>query len=310
MKKQTFKFIDLFAGVGGVRIPFEELGGECVFTSEWDKFAKQTYQENHEGAVHGDITQINEKDIPEHNLILAGFPCQAFSNAGKRGGFEDTRGTLFFDVLRIAREHKPKALLLENVRGLLSHDEGNTFKVIVSSLEEIGYKVFHKVLYARDYGVPQNRPRIYLACFRKDIIGDREFIFPDKSGIKTKLGDILEKNVPEKYTISDKLWAYLQNRKQEQKEKGNGFGFTLFNKNSVYVNTMSARYYKDGSEILIEQKGKNPRRLTPREAARLQGFPDSFKIPVSDTQFYKQMGNSVSVPVIRAVAKEIVKYIK
>ena len=298
-----FKFIDLFAGVGGIRYPFEQLNGQCVMTSEWDKYAKLTYQTNYgdDELFLGDITKIKEKEVPDHDILVGGFPCQAFSHAGKKMGFEDTRGTLFFDVARIIKEKKPKMLLLENVKGLVSHDKGNTLKTILAALDEIGYVVTYKVLYAKDFGVPQNRPRIYLVCIRKDL--KFTFEFPEHKVKKTRLGDILEEKVDPKYTISDKLWSYLKNRKEEQQAKGNGFGYSLFDEESEYVSTISARYGKDGSEILIKQKGKNPRKLTPRECARLQGFPDSMEIKVSDTQFYKQMGNSVAVPVISYIAK-------
>lgn len=302
-KKSLFKFIDLFAGIGGIRMGFEGVGGECVFTSEWDKPAQQTYKANYNELPHGDITQINEEEIPAHDVILAGFPCQPFSQAGLKRGFEDTRGTLFFDIARIVKKHKPKVVFLENVRNLASHDKGNTLKTIISSLEGLGYTVSYKILNAKDFGVPQNRARIYIIGFRDNV----EFTFPDEPKIPTRLGNILEKKVNSKYTISDKLWAGHQRRKLEHREKGNGFGYSIFNSSSKYTNTISARYYKDGSEILIEQKNKNPRKLTPREAARLQGYPDSFVIPVSDAQAYKQFGNSVAVPVIQTLAKAIVR---
>ncbi|MFN8672259.1 MAG: DNA cytosine methyltransferase [Candidatus Sericytochromatia bacterium] len=297
----SFNFIDLFAGIGGIRIPFEELGGNCVFSSEWDKYSQETYQANFNHKPNGDITKIDEKDIPNFDILLGGFPCQAFSIAGKRMGFEDTRGTLFFDVARIIKYHKPKAFLLENVKGLLNHKKGETFEVIKNTLNELGYKIHYQILNAKNFGIPQNRERIYIIGFKEDL----EFYFPDNLDIKTKLGDILEKDVPEKYTISDRLWASHQERKKRNKEKGWGFGYSLFDKNSEYTSTISARYYKDGSEILISQENKNPRKLTPREAARLQGFPENFIIPVSDMQAYKQFGNSVSVPVIRELATEI-----
>lgn len=300
-----FTFIDLFAGIGGIRRPFQEMGGECVFSSEIDKFAKKTYEANWGDIPHGDITQINEKDIPNFDILLAGFPCQAFSIAGKRGGFSDTRGTLFFDVARIIKEKQPSAFLLENVKGLLSHDKGKTFSTILSVLEnDLNYKVYYKVLNAKDFGVPQNRERIIIVGFKnKDI----NFTFPKPFNVPTRVGDILEENVDVKYTISDKMWKYQQERKILQKAKGNGFGYSLFNKNSPYTSTISARYYKDGAEIYIEQKNKNPRKLTPREVARLQGFPDGFKIVVSDTQAYKQFGNSVPTKMIEAVAKNLLK---
>ena len=297
----SFKFIDLFAGIGGIRIPFQELGGECVFTSEWDKYSQQTYETNFHHKPDGDITQIDEVEIPEFDVLLGGFPCQAFSIAGKRMGFEDTRGTLFFDVARIIKYHQPKAFLLENVKGLLSHNKKQTFKVIHRTLTEMGYNIHFKVLNAKYFGIPQNRERIYIIGFKENV----QFDFPEIPNIPVKLGDILDTNVDSKYTISDKLWASHQERKRRNKEKGWGFGYSIFNEESEYTSTISARYYKDGSEILIEQVNNNPRRLTPREAARLQGFPEDFIIPVSDTQAYKQFGNSVSVPVVRAIAKEI-----
>ncbi len=297
----NFKFIDLFAGIGGIRIPFQELGGDCVFSSEWDKYSKQTYEANFNHKPDGDITQIDEKDIPEFDILLGGFPCQAFSIAGKRLGFEDTRGTLFFDVARIIKHHKPRAFLLENVRGLLSHKKGQTFEVIKDTLNDLGYKIHYQILNAKNFGVPQNRQRIYIIGFKDDV----EFRFPSSLDTKTRLGDILEKEVDKKYTISDRLWTSHQERKKRNKEKGWGFGYSLFNEDSEYTSTISARYYKDGSEILLDQKNNNPRKLTPKEAGRLQGFPENFIIPVSDVQAYKQFGNSVSVPVIRELAKEI-----
>ena len=301
----NFKFIDLFAGIGGIRRPFQKLGGTCVFSSEIDKFAKKTYEANWGETPSGDITQINEKDIPDFDILLAGFPCQTFSIAGKREGFADTRGTLFFDVARIIKEKEPQAFLLENVKGLLSHDKGKTFKTILSVLEDdLNYKVYHKVLNAKDFGVPQNRERIIFVGFKDKSI---KFEFPKPFNNSTKVGDILEKNVDEKYTISDKMWKYQQDRKALQKAKGNGFGYSLFNENSPYTSTISARYYKDGAEIYIEQENKNPRRITPREAARLQGFPDTFKIVVSDNQAYKQFGNSVATKMIEAIAIEMMK---
>lgn len=300
---ENFTFIDLFAGIGGIRRPFQKLGGKCVFSSEIDKFAIQTYEANWNETPSGDITKIDEKEIPKFDILLAGFPCQAFSMAGKRKGFSDTRGTMFFEVERILEYHKPKCFMLENVKGLLNHDKGKTFKTMLDILEKkLNYKVYYKVLNAKDFGVPQNRERIIIVGFKNHNIN---FKFPEPTHISTRLGDILEKNVDPKYTISDKLWASHQRRKKEHQAKGNGFGYSLFNENSEYTSTLSARYYKDGSEILIEQKDKNPRKLTPREAARLQGFPDDFKIVVSDTQSYKQFGNSVPTKMIEAVANNI-----
>lgn len=305
------KIIDLFAGVGGIRKGIENAYGqdnvECVFSSEINKFAVQTYKANHNNEnVHGDITLINEKYIPDHDLLLGGFPCQAFSMAGKGLGFADTRGTLFFEIERILKEKKPKTFLLENVKRLVTHDKGNTFKVIIDKLEGLGYKVFHKVLRARDFGVPQNRERIFIVGFLDPNI---DFKFPEPLKINTKVGDILDDNVDPKYTISDKLWLGHQTRKFNNKANGKGFGYQMVTHDSSYTGTLSARYNKDGSEILIYQEGKNPRKLTPREAARLQGFPEDFIIPVSNAQAYKQFGNSVCVPVITAIANEIKKYI-
>lgn len=300
-----FTFIDLFAGIGGIRIPFDELGGKCVFTSEWDKYSQKSYYANYGDMPFGDITQINPKEIPSHDLLLAGFPCQPFSQAGLKRGFEDTRGTLFFYIANILNHHRPKAILLENVKRFKTHDGGKTFETVKNSLEKLGYKIFTKVLNAKDFGVPQNRERIFIVGFQDDV----DFEFPEPTGAKTKLGDVLEKEIDKKYTISDKLWAGHQRRKKEHRKKGNGFGYCLFNNDSSYTNTISARYYKDGSEILIEQKGKNPRKLTPREAARIQGFPESFKITVSDTQIYRQFGNAVSIPVIRAIANKMNEYL-
>jgi DNA (cytosine-5)-methyltransferase 1 len=299
----SFKFIDLFAGLGGIRIPFEEYGGECVFSSEWDKHAAATYQANHGEYPAGDITQVDPKAIPAFDLLLGGFPCQPFSHAGHKKGFEDTRGTLFFNIAEIINTHKPRAVFLENVKGLVGHDKGRTFEEITRILEELGYTVSSKIHNARDFGVPQNRERIYIVALRDGVT----FEFPEPPAIATRLGDILEdaKTLDPKYTLSDRLWAGHQLRKAQHLAKGNGFGYSLFNEDSTYTSTISARYYKDGSEILIEQKGKNPRKLTPREAARLQGFPENYRIVASDTQAYKQFGNSVAVPAIRSVASKL-----
>jgi len=304
--KSKFRFIDLFAGIGGIRIGFENAGGESVFSSEWDSHAQKTYQANFEEIPYGDITKIKPSEIPNFDILLAGFPCQPFSQAGLKKGFNDIRGNLFFDIIKIVKHHKPSVVFLENVRNLTGHDKGKTFRVIIETLEKLGYKVFTKILNAKDFGVPQNRARIYIICFKDDI----DFKFPNEPKIQTRLGDILDDKVDSKYTISDRLWAGHQRRKKEHKEKGNGFGYCMFDKNSEYTSTISARYYKDGSEILIKQKNKNPRKLTPKEASRLQGFPENFIIPVSDTQAYKQFGNSVAVPVIKVLAKQIIKTLK
>ncbi|WCG06113.1 DNA (cytosine-5-)-methyltransferase (plasmid) [Vagococcus lutrae] len=309
-KNAPYSMIDLFSGIGGTRLGFHQTQKvKSIFSSEIDKFAVKTYKANYGDTPYGDITEINEKDIPDHNILVAGFPCQAFSQAGKKLGFEDTRGTLFFDVARIIKEKKPEAFLLENVKNLKTHDKGRTFKVITDTLEELNYQVYTMLYKARDFGAPQNRERIYLVGFNRELVPNYDEFkkpIPTHQDGDTCLGNILEENVIDKYTISDKLWEGHQRRKEEHKKKGNGFGYSLFNEDSPYTNTLSARYYKDGSEILIEQKGKNPRKITPREAARLQGFPEDFIIPVSDTQAYKQFGNSVCVYTIRAIADKMI----
>lgn len=335
-----FTFVDLFAGIGGMRIAFEKQGGRCVFTSEWDSYARKTYAANfHDGAGHvfaGDITTVHEKDVPDHDVLLAGFPCQPFSIAGvskknalgRPHGFADkTQGTLFFDVARIIAEKRPKAFLLENVKNLLSHDKGRTFSTIIDVLrDELGYHVTSKVINGKHF-VPQHRERIIIVGFRDDVGFDwSDLNLPD---VETgpKLSSILHRQdgsdpaewgfldgksrkVSAAYTLSDKLWAYLQNYAAKHREKGNGFGFGLVSGKDT-ARTLSARYYKDGSEILVSQGArKNPRRLTPRECARLMGFDDSFRIPVSDTRAYKQFGNSVVVPVIAEVARVMAPFIK
>ena len=293
-----FRFIDLFAGIGGIRIPFEELGGNCVFSSEWDKYSQITYKANFGETPHGDITKINEKDIPKHDLLVGGFPCQAFSQAGLKKGFQDTRGTLFFDIARILKFHKPKAFLLENVKHLKGHDNGKTFKTIMNVLRDIGYQTIeYKVLNARDFGVPQNRERIFIFGYIDFVF----FEFPTPSNVTTKVGDILDDEVPDKYTISDKMWNSAIRRKENNRKRGYGFGFSLFNKDSAYTSTISARYYKDGSEIWINQEPKNPRMITPNEARKLQGFPEGFQIPVSNVQAYKQFGNSVVASLVDVI---------
>lgn len=312
-QNKLFRFIDLFAGIGGIRIPFQELGGECVFTSEWDKFAQKTYRINFGEEPYGDITKVDPNSIPDFDILLAGFPCQPFSQAGLKKGFSDTRGTLFFNIEEIISIKRPAAFMLENVKQLKGHDRGKTLKVIRQQLTELGYAVDTSVLRAADYGVPQNRERLFIVGFDKkkfNLDDDYKFPFPEAPKTPTRVGDILQNEVDEKYTISDKLYEGHLRRKREHQEKGNGFGFSVFDANSPYTNTLSARYYKDGSEILISQPNQNPRKLTPRECARLQGFPESFIIPVSDTQAYKQFGNSVAVPAVRAVAKCILKELK
>ena len=318
VKDRRFTFIDLFAGIGGMRIAFERAGGHCVYSNEWNKYSQQTYFANFGEQPEGDITQVQASSIPDHDILVAGFPCQPFSIAGvskkkslgRATGFEDkTQGTLFFDVCRILKEKRPKAFMLENVKNLCSHDKGRTFKVILESLDELNYSVFYAVLDGQNY-VPQHRERIVIVGFDRERYGsevDFEFSLTPQDP-KPVMRDILEKKVDDKYTLSDKLWTYLQNYAAKHKAAGNGFGYGIAPLNGV-SRTISARYYKDGSEILIAQRGKNPRRLTPRECARLQGFPDDFKIPVSDTQAYKQFGNSVVVPLMENVAKLIVKEI-
>jgi DNA (cytosine-5)-methyltransferase 1 len=299
-----------------MRIAFQNLGGKCVFTSEWNHFAQKTYEANFGEVPFGDITKIHETEVPEHDILIGGFPCQPFSIAGvskknslgRAHGFRDeTQGTLFFDVARIIEEKRPKAFLLENVKNLVSHDKGNTFKIIKKTLEELNYSVYAKVLDGRHF-VPQHRERIFIVGFDKKFFkGKEKFEFPEMPDTKHAIEDILEENPEPKYTLTPRLWDYLQKYAIKHKEKGNGFGFGMTALDGV-ARTLSARYYKDGSEILIPQGSKkNPRRLTPRECARIQGFPDEFLIPVSDNQAYKQFGNSVVVPLIQAVGKNIVK---
>lgn len=309
-----FKFIDLFAGIGGFRLAFHNLGGKCVFTSEWNQYAQKTYHANFGEVPFGDITKIDEKEIPEHDVLIAGFPCQPFSIAGvskknslgRAHGFKDeTQGTLFFDIKRIIKEKRPKAFLLENVKNLVSHDKGNTFKIIQKTLKKLRYNIHFEVLDGKHF-VPQHRERIVIVGFDMDRYeGREEFKFPTMPEVTHAVEDILDPNPDPKYTLSDKLWKYLQDYAAKHKAKGNGFGFGLVNMDGI-TRTLSARYYKDGSEVLIPQEGQNPRRLTPRECARLQGFPDNFVIPVSDTQAYKQFGNSVVRPLMQAVGEKIV----
>jgi DNA (cytosine-5)-methyltransferase 1 len=336
----SFRFIDLFAGIGGMRLGFESIGGHCVFTSEWNKYSQATYRANfpddkHE--INGDIRLVDVNDIPQHDLLVAGFPCQPFSIAGvskknalgRPHGFRcDAQGTLFFDIARIIEHHQPKAFLLENVKNLQSHDRGNTFRVISRTLtQELGYDVKACVIDAKSY-VPQHRERIFIVGFRKECgFNFDDIVMPDPAR-GPRLASILHPEdgsehiddsnakylsspkgkVLPKYTLTEHLWSYLQNYAEKHRQKGNGFGFGLVGPQNV-ARTLSARYYKDGSEILVVQKGKAPRRLTPRECARLMGFDEpgraAFRIPVSDTQAYKQFGNAVVVPVVRAVARHI-----
>jgi DNA (cytosine-5)-methyltransferase 1 len=336
-----FKFIDLFAGIGGLRRGFDAIGGQCVFTCEMNRFSQETYRANF-GSDHeiaGDITQVAASDIPEHDLLLAGFPCQPFSLAGvskknslgRAHGFADeTQGTLFFDVVRILRHHQPRAFLLENVKNLLSHDKGNTMRVILHALDELGYEVDYRVIDARSW-VPQHRERIFISGFRRDY--KTTFSFDDvfvPPGPNPTLASILHPEdgseaadghyttgnfgkVNDRYTLTDGLWSYLQRYAEKHRRAGNGFGFGLVGPENV-ARTLSARYHKDGSEILVKQPGKNPRRLTPRECARLMGFdrPGSnapWKIPVSDTQAYRQFGNAVAAPVSVAIAEAMAPWL-
>ena len=339
MKK--FKFIDLFAGIGGMRIPFDELGGECVFSSEIEKNARQTYKDNFGEEPSGDITSIKEENIPAHDILLAGFPCQAFSHAGLKKGFNDTRGTLFFDIQRILVAHRPRMFLLENVKQLRGHDKGRTLSTILSILRgehtelllnleisaeaknaltrKLNYWVDYKVLRSSDFGVPQNRERVYIVGFDKDFYGSMDFenlfTWPSPLGVPTSVRQILQSHneIAEKYTISQRLLDGHERRKREHRARGNGFGFSLFKPDDRYTNTISARYYKDGSEILIDQSDidRRPRKLTPRECARLQGYPEEFIVDaVSDAQAYRQFGNSVSVPVVQSIASQMLQFDK
>lgn len=306
-----FTFIDLFAGIGGMRLAFEAAGGRCVFSSEWDQFSCDTYETNFLERPRGDITKIDAFEIPQHDILVAGFPCQPFSIAGVtkhkalgngHGFSHPTQGTLFFEVVRILRESRPRAFLLENVKNLLGHDQGRTFEVIRQTLQgELGYTVSHKVLDAQSR-VPQHRERVYIVGFRNDV----PFEFPDLSeGSRSHLWEILDQCAPDKYLLTEHLWGYLQDYAAKHRAKGNGFGYGLVDDPWGVTRTLSARYYKDGSEILIPTLSGRPRRLTPRECARLMGFPDSFKILVSDTQAYRQFGNSVVVPVVSEIAAKI-----
>lgn len=313
-----FKFIDLFAGIGGFRIAMQKLQGECVFSSEWDKMAQRTYYANFGEIPFGDITKPETKQwIPsKFDIICGGFPCQPFSIAGvskknslgRKHGFEDEKqGNLFFHVAEIIEKHRPRAFFLENVKNLVSHDKGNTFKVIKETLLDLNYSFHFKVLNGKHF-VPQNRERTFMVGFDKKVFNGKEkFEFPELPPADKKIKDILERKVDPKYTLTDHLWKYLQDYSKKHKEKGNGFGFGLVDLNGI-SRTMSARYYKDGSEILIPQKDKNPRRLSIRESARLQGYPEHFIVDaVSMNQGYKQFGNSVVMPLIEVIGEKIVE---
>jgi DNA (cytosine-5)-methyltransferase 1 len=312
-----FTFVDLFAGIGGMRLGLEQNGGRCVFTSEWDRSAQKTYHAWFGEIPHGDIRQIKPRDIPDHDILAAGFPCQPFSIAGvskkkslgREHGFKDqTQGTLFFHLAEIIQVKRPPVLLLENVKNLRSHDKGQTWKVIRGTLEKLGYVIFDRIIDAAAW-VPQHRERIFIVGFDRHVFGDApDFQFPEMpEGPAPKFRDILDRDTAAKYTLTDHLWKYLQNYAKKHKAKGNGFGFGMTNLDGV-SRTLSARYYKDGSEVLIPQgRGQNPRRLSPREAARLMGFPDELPVVVSDTQAYKQFGNAVVPLVVAAIGRQIVQ---
>ncbi len=330
-KQGTYSSIDLFAGIGGIRLGFEQAFRgqiDTVFVSEWDENAQKTYRANFKDAfeVAGDITKIEASEVPAFDICLAGFPCQAFSIAGKHGGFDDdyygqTRGTLFQDVVRICAHHKPQVIFCENVKGLVQHDRGRTFKVIVGAFEAIGYKVFARVLNSKDFGVPQNRERIYIVCFREDIAPE-DFAFPTKAGKPKRIKDILEKApIPSKYYLSEQYVETLRKHKERHASKGNGFGYVVRDLNGVAGACVCGGMGRERNLIIDHRKhsmvpttkiagsinDEDIRKMTPREWARLQGYPDSFKLPVADTHLYKQLGNTVTVPVIKAIAKNILE---
>lgn len=310
---RPFTFIDLFAGIGGFRLGMQRAGGKCVFSSEWDRFAALTYEANFGEKPFGDITKIEPRMIPDHDILVGGFPCQPFSIAGvsksnalgRLHGFaHPTQGTLFFTIREIVRVKKPRAFILENVKNLISHDRGNTWKIIRKTLEdELGYRTYAEIIDAQAV-VPQHRERLFIVGFRDG----REFDFPSFPVKRKSLGEILERKVPEKYTLSPALWRYLREYKKKHQAAGNGFGYGIADPQGI-SRTLSARYYKDGSEILIDQgKGLRPRRLTPRECARLMGFPDDYDISrCSDTRLYRQFGNSVVVGVVERIARSVVE---
>ena len=324
-----YKSVDLFAGIGGIRLGFDkafEKDIETVFVSEWDKKAQETYRANFKDKfdIQGDITQIEEKKIPQHDILLAGFPCQAFSLAGLKKGFEDARGTLFFDVARIAEYHKPKVIFCENVKNLVNHDKGKTFKVITRILKNLGYKVYEKVLNSKNFGVPQNRERIYIVAFREDI-DSSDFSFPEETADSKVIADIMEeKEVSPKYYLSDVYLDSLIRHKERHESKGNGFGYEIKKLDEI-ANTLVCGGMGRERNLIIDRRLTNftpvthikgeinkkyIRKMTPREWARLQGFPDNFKFVVADTHLYKQFGNSVTVSVIEAIAKKIKKVLE
>jgi DNA (cytosine-5)-methyltransferase 1 len=307
---QPFTFVDLFAGIGGMRLGFEAAGGRCVYSVEWDKFARRTYAENFEEPEGSDIREV--RWLPPHDVMLAGFPCQPFSLAGvskklslgRPHGFLDVvQGTLFFEIARLADQHRPPILFLENVKHLLRHDRGMTFNTILSTLENMDYEVSWRVVDARSW-VPQHRERVFIVGLDRRVFGQGRFQFPLIPDGAPKLASILEPVVDQRYRKSQRVWTYLQEYAEKHRLAGNGFGFGLVGPDDV-CRTLSARYYKDGSEILVRMPDGPPRMLTPREAARLMGFPDSFAIPVSNTQAYRQFGNAVVVPVVAFLAQAI-----
>lgn len=321
-----YKSIDLFAGIGGIRLGFEKAFGNdisTVFVSEWDDKAQKTYKANFDNNTifEGDITKVKEEDVPSFDICLNGMPCQAFSIGGKREGFNDNyhgmcRGTLFLDVARICDYHKPKVIFCENVRGLVTHDKKRTFQIIKKTFEDIGYKVFYKVLDSKNFGVAQHRERIYIVCFRNDIAPET-FDFPTGCGVTTKLKDILEDNVPINHYLSTQYLSSLRERQNRHKEKGNGFNYEPLNLNGVSNTIVCGGSGHESNLIIDHNNANNPnpknkdinsehiRKMTPREWARLQGFDDSYIFPNSDTTTYKQLGNSVSIPVIAAIAEKI-----
>lgn len=323
-EEKMYKSIDLFAGIGGIRLGFDQAFKDdikTVFVSEWDEKAVETYKANFNDSVDvvGDITKIDEKEIPEHDILLAGFPCQAFSLAGHKRGFKDARGTLFFDVARIIKEHKPKIVFCENVKNLVNHDRGRTFQVIRNILGELGYAVFYQVLNSKDFGVPQNRERIYIVAFRNDI-APSDFVFPQKTDDTKVIKDIVEeKEVSSKYYLSNAYLTSLKRHKERHVSKGNGFGYEIRELDSVAGAIVCGGMGRERNLIIDKRltdftpvthiKGEVNReyirKMTPREWARLQGFPNDFKLVVADTHLYKQFGNSVTVPVIRAIAEQI-----
>ena len=317
-QKPPFPFIDLFAGIGGIRIALESAGGKCVFSSESDRFCRETYQANFGEMPYGDITKIDPVSIPDHDVLAGGFPCQTFSISGvscrnylgREHGFRDkTKGTLFFNIAEILGVKKPKMFLLENVKNLRDHNNGNTFKVIMTTLDDLGYTVWNRILDSGHW-VPQHRERIFLVGILRSHFGDfASFTVPKIPKAKPPvMSSILDGDADPKYTLTDRMWKCLQNHAERHKAQGHGFKYGLVTGDSV-AKTLKHRYYKDGSEILVEQPGRNPRRLTPNECRKLMGFPETFKVPAVDSRAYKQFGNSVVVPVVSHLAKAIATYL-